>query len=377
MDLLDLPLLISLGRGVSLVAVVTLVYAAVWQRFAQQPVLRQVATGILFGAGALLSMLDPVPLADGVRIDARGVLVGMASPFGGPLAAVIAAGITASYRYALGGPAALSGIAGILIAASAGMWFARLPHAKPWPSSPVHLIALGLTISSGVLSFFLLPSLELTWAVLWKAGPPLTAANMVGALVFGTMLSRERSRLDMQQRLLQAATTDPLTELANRRALSETLGRELARARRLEAPLCVLAADIDRFKRVNDAFGHDAGDAVLKHVARVLASNIRAEDMAARLGGEEFCLVLPTTPIEGAVQLAERIRVAVASSPAETPAGPVNVTVSIGVAALALPNEGEDELLKRADEALYQAKAGGRDRVEVATPTPIEAARTA
>lgn len=156
------------------------------------------------------------------------------------------------------------------------------------------------------------------------------------------------------------AHRDALTGLHNRRWLQARLEDELARQRRSCQPLALLLLDVDHFKHVNDTLGHAEGDNVLKGVARCLQAGSRATDAAARFGGEEFVVLLPDTPLEGALAVAEKLRAAVAQAPGM----PLPVTISIGVA-MALPGDGRAAaaLLERADRALYAAKAAGRNRV--------------
>jgi diguanylate cyclase (GGDEF)-like protein len=151
--------------------------------------------------------------------------------------------------------------------------------------------------------------------------------------------------------------------------MAETLEREVHRARRSGSSLGVLMLDIDGFKQQNDAFGHDAGDAILAELAALLQRNLRREDIACRYGGEEFVLVLPDASMENAGRRAEQLRDAVRRMRVphkDIVLGPV--TVSIGVAAF--PDHGTDgaALLKAADMALYEAKKAGRDRVTLASP---------
>lgn len=163
-----------------------------------------------------------------------------------------------------------------------------------------------------------------------------------------------------KQRLQQLATTDALTGLANRRKLDEVLALEFRRAQREGQPLALLVLDIDCFKQLNDAHGHQAGDAVLRTLGSLLAGfPQRAGDLAARLGGEEFVLLLQATDEPQGAAVAERVRQAVADAPCAH--GPV--TVSIGVAASGAPGGSAEALLALADKALYTAKRGGRNRV--------------
>ncbi len=163
--------------------------------------------------------------------------------------------------------------------------------------------------------------------------------------------------------------TDPLTGLANRRALFVRLEEEWARAQRYGDELSVLMADLDHFKAVNDGHGHIAGDEVLRSVARVLLRSVRKVDAVARYGGEEFCLVLPRTGKREALRVADDLRRAVAATAIEPlPGAPaLHVTLSVGVAAFPADAADVSALIARADEALYRAKRAGRDRVIEAT----------
>jgi diguanylate cyclase (GGDEF)-like protein/PAS domain S-box-containing protein len=178
----------------------------------------------------------------------------------------------------------------------------------------------------------------------------------------------EDSLKDVNSELSKLASTDALTGLPNRRQFNETLSKEWNRALRDGAPLGLVMIDVDRFKSLNDLFGHQIGDEILGHVARVIRDNVRrAADMAARYGGEEFAVVLPGTAAAGALEIAEHIRAAVAASDtAHVIEGGYPISVSIGVAAtVPLAGGGSAALVHSADAALYQAKRNGRNRVEM------------
>ena len=167
------------------------------------------------------------------------------------------------------------------------------------------------------------------------------------------------------------AAQDDLTGVANRRAIIAALDRDVARAVRSREPLALMMLDIDHFKQVNDRWGHQAGDAVLHAVAQVLQQRMRAQDLIGRYGGEEFLLVLPNTPREGAYQLAQALCAAVQATSCAWGQETIPVTVSIGVFAGCLePGVQSDQLLQAADSAMYRAKAAGRNAVALAHPLP-------
>jgi two-component system, cell cycle response regulator len=175
-------------------------------------------------------------------------------------------------------------------------------------------------------------------------------------------LDQLRSTVDSSMEL---AVTDQLTGLHNRRYMESQLKAHLQRASRGGPPVSVLIADIDHFKRVNDLFGHDAGDDVIREFAARLASNFRPRDLACRFGGEEFVVIMPETTEADAIAIAERLRTSIEESPfvIGLARDRLEVTCSVGVAIAAMHEQDGDILLKRADEALYEAKRTGRNRV--------------
>jgi len=179
------------------------------------------------------------------------------------------------------------------------------------------------------------------------------------------VVALDEARTELQAlalKLEELSTTDALTGAYNRRKFNDLTLAEVERVRRYGHPLSLLILDIDHFKRVNDTHGHEAGDEVLVVLAGLLRAGIRATDSLARWGGEEFVVLSPDVTLEGEAELAERLRAAAA---AHDHVSVGTVTVSLGVAQHR-PGETPDELFARADEALYRAKDGGRDRVEVA-----------
>lgn len=203
--------------------------------------------------------------------------------------------------------------------------------------------------------------------------PPLTNDDVefADAVIKAAVLAIQRAQVietakSENARLEVLAHTDPLTQVVNRRALFARIGAELDRVKRYESVMSVLMLDIDHFKDINDTHGHLVGDDVLREVAGLLQTAIRSVDVVARYGGEEFVVVLPETPLAGAVTFAERIRAQIEEHPFCPSVGPLSITVSVGVAAY--PGEGVDsieDLFARADDALYRAKAEGRNAVAV------------
>jgi len=232
----------------------------------------------------------------------------------------------------------------------------------------VQLAVFALTLIEGLA--LALPVLAIVLATAALKGTLFSAATVADLWLLGLLLTLTlwavMSQLQMLLRLYRQATRDPLTGLFNRRLLMERLAVEMERAARYQRQLTVLLFDLDKFKRVNDTLGHLAGDAVLRHFARVVEAALRTSDMVGRYGGEEFLAVLPETGPERGCEVAERIRSGCHTSPATTADGTeVAFTTSIGVATLQ-PGEDPEALLTRVDASLYQAKETGRDRIVLA-----------
>ena len=163
----------------------------------------------------------------------------------------------------------------------------------------------------------------------------------------------------------QSALRDPLTDTGNRIAMDQTLAREIEMSRRHLMPLSLLMLDIDHFKNVNDSYGHNAGDDVLKAVATAIKNQLRNVDMVFRFGGEEFLILLSNTTREAAAVVGERLRMAAQAEDYQADGNTIELTVSLGCSTL-LPGESSESLLRRADSALYVAKREGRNRLAMA-----------
>jgi two-component system, cell cycle response regulator len=207
------------------------------------------------------------------------------------------------------------------------------------------------------------------------AGKDVRLGAEVGAMGYLTdptdidlLRSRARTLLDFKRYLdscEEAAFTDHLTGLANRRRFERQLEREVARTERYGHPFCLLLLDLDNFKQVNDTYGHDAGDEALRRVGGAIQSGTRGIDTGARIGGDEFAVILPETPFARGLEVAERLRAGVGALDIE-PVG--RLSVSLGLAELPACARDRDALREAADAALYEAKRSGRDRVGCAPP---------
>jgi diguanylate cyclase (GGDEF)-like protein len=189
----------------------------------------------------------------------------------------------------------------------------------------------------------------------------------LGTTVLGAALGAVNFLLicndEFNSRLQMLVGTDPLTGVANRRKLMERGEVEMLRVQRFKQPLTVIMLDLDHFKRINDTFGHTVGDRVLRQSAQACVAALRDVDLVARAGGEEFAVLLPQTPLSRALEVAERLRVAIEAVHVDVMEGRVPVSASLGVTDLGDGDTAFEQLLTRADRALYRSKAGGRNRV--------------
>jgi two-component system cell cycle response regulator len=198
---------------------------------------------------------------------------------------------------------------------------------------------------------------------------PFDAGELQARLRAGRrILALQGALISARDALRFQATHDPLTGLWNRLAATEALRREIARARRQKSSVAVLLGDLDRFKAINDTYGHLAGDAALREVAKRMRTSVRVYDTVARYGGEEFLFVLPDCNMEAALEQGERLRRVFDAEPLDLPDARIPQTLSLGVASVdAKAGVLAEEMLRVADQALYRAKERGRNRVEPAT----------
>jgi len=232
------------------------------------------------------------------------------------------------------------------------------PRPRRWAASALPSILLFL-----LLAMLELPGhLFLNCVLLYGISVPLAAGV---ALV---TLALRRRAFAASQALLDAARYDSLTHALSRGYVTELALHDVALARRHGRPLAVAMLDIDHFKQVNDTYGHAVGDVVLRAMVAACKNCLRSSDYLGRIGGEEFVCVMPEAAADDAMTCAERIRKEVAATRTPTDAGPLRVTVSIGVAVFDQAHDTWDALLCAADAALYQAKNAGRDRIVLAVP---------
>lgn len=235
-------------------------------------------------------------------------------------------------------------------------------HVAGAPESILPYLCIPLIAHSETMGLLYLQRLQLPSSAL--DGSAALESKLQLAAALGEAISLALSNLKLRDTLRQQSIRDPLTGLYNRRFLEEYLVHERVRATRKNRPLSVIMLDIDHFKRFNDTFGHDAGDAILRRMGLLLQGHVRGSDIACRIGGEEFALLLPEVSLPIAYQRAENILDTVRRLQVKHRGQVLGaITVSLGVAAFPKHGETPEALIRAADRALYQAKEGGRNKL--------------
>ncbi|WMS42931.1 diguanylate cyclase [Acuticoccus sp. MNP-M23] len=355
-----LDLLLPLLRNTGLLAVVGLVYGVAISQCPKR--YWNVLLGVICGLGAVLAMLDPTEVRPGVLVDSRTTMIMLSGLFGGPVGALIAGAIAISYRIHLGGIGALAGITIITMSFLFGIigHYLFVSADKKTSIFDIQLFALCAPLLS--LGVFALPA-QIAWPILQETFVPLAAVRIVGTVLLGMMILHERHRVDAEREVRRLAFVDELSGLPNRRSFYLHLDRAWARWKRYANPFAIVMVDIDRFKLINDNYGHPAGDEVIKRLGFVLSEEARESDIAARLGGEEFALLLSNTSSDGALIMAERIRRRMENELIEVDGKIINCTISAGISADLDGKSIRRDPLSSSDQALYEAKRGGRNRI--------------
>lgn len=233
------------------------------------------------------------------------------------------------------------------------------PRPLRWMASTLTPALLYLALAASELPLRSFLSGALLYLVSWLLAAAVAAMN----------LQRWRRTFLAEKALLHASRYDSLSGALSRGYVTELAMRDVALARRHDRPLAIAMLDIDHFKRVNDTYGHHTGDLVLRAMAQACTLGLRASDYFGRIGGEEFVCVMPEASPEDALACAERMRLAIAALQVPTDAGPLHVTVSLGVAVLDHRHDNWESLLRAADAALYRAKTAGRNQTMLAPGT--------
>lgn len=313
---------------------------------------RQFALGLVFGAGAIVSMLEPIIVAEGYRADGRYLFISLISAFGAGFAAIIATIVAVFARLVIGGPGATFG-SGLIVVCAVSAWAWGVATRRTNRRGYGSWILLSLIASLPIAASFFLFFTNTPYPAIVRF-----AFTTISILVFGKLMEAEKRRAVREVELNKAAGIDFLTQLPNRRALREFLSSPRMEPGQGQA---ILAIDIDHFKQINDKYGHQTGDEVLRAVGAQLNGEIGDGDFAARTGGEEFVMILRTSSIEESEEKAECIRAGLCLHFTADQAQ-FTITASLGGVYIRGYGIESEAALAVADKALYEAKRSGRNQ---------------
>ncbi len=321
--------------------------------------LLNVIMGVVFGFAAAVAMSAPIPIADGMIIDIRTLFIGVAAAYFGVMGGAVTLIAAVSLRISIGGDGVVIGVAGMIITSIMGLLWAQYIRPKVQNVFKSHFF-LGLMISESIaLGVFFPPEVRINFFT--GLAPVLLVANVFGALLLGKLILREQALVTETHRLMNAATTDPLTKLVNRRSAATAFDAlpDLHDISHGQSMFCI---DVDDFKGINDTYGHLCGDAVLVEISNRLSACLRPEDIISRISGDEFVIVLHAVTQAQAKAVAERCRAAISKVPVVAEDEKVQPSISVGAVwtRCRLPF---NALREKADEALYKAKSNGRNCV--------------
>jgi diguanylate cyclase len=328
----------------------------------------QVAFGVLFGTIVVVGMTNPLSLGDGLIFDTRTLLTGAAVAFAGPVAGFITICFGIICRLFIGGAGTTAGVIGLVLAFLLAFGWAHFMRGRI-KNRIVGDGLLGLAITPSILALFVLP-LDIAIGLIFSVLPTLTVCNVIGTIAIGLMFRREVRHFDDGKKLEVFAQTDALTNLLNRRGMDDKLGSVKFDANYGHA---LFYFDIDDFKLINDAYGHDAGDATLAIVAARITESIRREAVFARHGGDEFSIYLPRLGPRDVQDLANRICAAISSEAFSHKDLTFDVSISLG-GYWSKRNMPVQDMLDLADTQLLLAKRAGKNRAQVAYGKDVDEA---
>ncbi|WP_244935186.1 GGDEF domain-containing protein [Acuticoccus sediminis] len=353
---------LTLLRNTGLLAFVALFYGFALSYWRGR--IPPVCTGIILGIGGLITMLDPTEVVPGVFVDSRTTMVMLAAFFGGPVAGLVSAVIAGAYRLWLGGDGAIPGVTILLLSTGLGLVCRSILVTPGKPFRHTHVLVLTLVAPICSLGAFLLP-IDIALKTLQESFVPLNVVRMLGIAFLGSVMLHEHRRVEAESEIQRLAYADELSGLNNRRSFYMHLDKAWERWLRYKDPFTIIVLDIDYFKTINDRYGHPTGDSVIRLLSTILNAECRAADVTARIGGEEFAVLMPNTDQRTGYVAAERIRRRIEDSTLLLDTGPLRFTASFGVSGSHQGFDSKFEILSSADQALYEAKRDGRNCVSL------------
>lgn len=353
-------ILIGLVHALGTMTLIAFVYGAT-QRSRLGDRTKSMVTGIILGLGAIFAMMTPTTIAEGVITDGRTVFMGVAAAFGGVFSAAIAATMIGLYRLHLGGAGAFAGITGIVLAALIGLCWRFSTKAENRGKLP-NLIILGAIIPASFIVIWMLPP-DIAYRFSTTVLPAMFPYSIMSTIIFGTLLHRERKLVFAERSLREAADNDFLTGLLNRRAFTHRIKQSALSTTSDDLISTLVVLDLDHFKKINDDFGHGAGDQALVKFGELLTRMCRDSDTVARIGGEEFAVFMNKTNADQARIALQRILDATRQQSIQIGDQMITFTASVGAVEFCPANVKFEDALLAADKALYRAKDEGRDRL--------------
>lgn len=352
-------ILIGLVHALGTMTLVAFVYGTTQRSSFNSPV-KSIMTGFILGIGALFAMMAPSTIAEGVITDGRTVFMGVAAAFGGVLAAIVAVVMAGIYRLYLGGLGAYAGVTGLVLAAFIGLSWRFATKTENRGKLP-NLLILGAVIPLSFIVIWMLPA-DIAYRFATTVLPAMVPYSIISTLIFGTLLHRELKLVSAEQTLREAADNDFLTGLLNRRAFTNRI-KKTSTANIANGTISTLVVlDLDHFKKINDEFGHNAGDMALVQFGKLLTQICRGSDTVARIGGEEFAVFMSNTNADQAKIALQRILDATRLQSINISGKTFSFTTSVGAVEFSPADVPFEDALIAADKALYRAKEQGRNR---------------
>jgi len=348
--------LLIIINALAVLAATVLVFSLL-SRYKTSKIAKQSIMGVMFGLGAIVTLLQPLTIAEGVQVDGRNLFIGFAGATAGVVGAIIAVAMTSVARVLIGGIGVWAAIGSMTIGALLGLLWRQLDN-RYTLASRWRWILLGVMISASIPVLLFLPH-PIGWLAFSTGGPVLLIIYLVGAILLGWLFEQERGFDMLHQDLVKKANTDPLTGVLNRRGLFREFHHAVLP--KSSSGVAVIMLDLNLFKILNDQFGHDVGDQALLCVVSKVTSNIRSNDLFARLGGDEFAICAFGMTSQQAAKLISKLREKlIFEMELKNASQTANFTVSVGGVFSDAVDPDLDQLLAAADKEMMSSKLSSR-----------------